>query len=181
MRKHHVEGPVRVALVLAFVHGGPAILSENDAAALPKLAFERSQRLARQSALAGLVADGALDAEAARPGLAGLNAEIRDLDQAIELARTQQGAAASFYALAAEIVEEAGKPGAPYDEVASAILDRFDALDLDARRDIVRTLLYIQIDKPQQKGGIRDASRLHIEQRIVSGLNPWADEDSTVA
>lgn len=171
IKKALLEAPVRDALATAFLAGGPDLLKSDSGVDLGRLsiAIQRNDKAAGD--IAGLIREGLLTVAQARDDLSSLKSESADLHRRLEAARAEKGAAASLYEIAHDLIvsEEVSMSG--WAQMKAEVLQRFDTLDLDKQREIVRALLYIEV------AAGRSADRVHIEHKIATHLNADAQFD----
>jgi DNA invertase Pin-like site-specific DNA recombinase len=114
-------------------------------------------------------------AQLARRRLLELRDERQSIEDRLERARTSKSSGAVLLATVHDIIDELPAEGLAYAELEADVLGRFDALEIDRRRDLVRTLLEVQVDH-----GRDAARRVHVWHRLATHLNPdvvVAEED----
>lgn len=176
--KARVEPIVREALAQAFLTGGPSLLSGEDGTDLAGLAVKLAEVEQKLQDFADGIRERLFRLADVRADLAALNGERDDLEHRIEVARAEKGAAASLYAIVEGLVEVADQNGVAWSDLRARLLERFDALDLERRRDVIRALLYVQVDKPARRGAM-DPARVRVQHLVATWLNPdavdWTD------
>ena len=89
----------------------------------------------------------------------------------ISSASSLLGAASALLDIAHGLLVTSEASMGEFAKMKDAVLASFDALDLDKQREIVRALLYIEV-----RSG-RDLSRVWIEHKLATHLNPDAQEE----
>lgn len=169
--KDRLEARVRDEVARAFISGGPDLFPASPSGA--NVAAQVAAHERNAAAVAALIADrdeGLVPASVARARLI----ELRDARQAIEAdlerARTEKGAASALLEIARDLIVAPSFSMQDYADMKRAVLERFDALDLDRQREIIRALFYVEV-RPG-----RDISRVWIEHLLAPHLNPDAPD-----
>jgi site-specific DNA recombinase len=171
--KDRLEARVRDEIAKTFISGGPDLFPEPGNGANVRALVAAHEKNA--AAVAATMADrdeGLVPANVARARLI----ELRDAREAIEAeldrARSEKGTASALLEIAQDLIVKPSFEMHEYAEMKRIVLERFDALDLDRQREIVRALLYIQVNPG------RDISRVWIEHKLATHLNPDAETDA---
>lgn len=171
--KDRLEARVRDEIAKTFISGGPDLFPEPGNGADVRALVAAHEKNA--AAVAATMADrdeGLVPANVARARLV----ELRDAREAIEAelerARSEKGAASALLEIAQDLIVKPSFEMHEYAEMKRIVLERFDALDLDRQREIIRALLYIQVNPG------RDISRVWIEHKLATHLNPDAEVDA---
>ncbi|WP_458111188.1 recombinase family protein [Arthrobacter sp. R1-13] len=164
--KNILEPRVRDEIAKAFIAGGPDLFPTPSSGANIGALIAAHEKNA--AAVAATIADRDEDlvpAKVARERLI----ELRDAREAIEAelerARTEKGAASALLEIAQDLLVRPEATMGEFEEMKQTVLDRFDALDLDRQREIVRALLHIEV-----RSG-RDIRRVWIEHKLATNLN----------
>lgn len=172
--RERLEGRVREEIARALIGGGSSIFPVlGQSTAVSRLMAEHARNA---DAVTNLLADrdeGLVPPASARERLIALRQEREEIERQLDEARVSKSAASALVDAAQQLLAELPPEGTPYDDVAAAILARFDELDLDRQREIVSALLYVQVDPG------RDARRrVQIEHLLAPSLNPWEQFDA---
>ncbi|MCS5718604.1 recombinase family protein [Herbiconiux sp. CPCC 205763] len=111
--------------------------------------------------------EGLVPAPLARRRLLELRDERVTLEEQLERARTSKSAGAVLLGAVHDIIDDLPGAGADYADLEAEVLARFDQLDLDRQRDLVRALLDVQVDH-----GRNARRRVRVWHRLATHLNP---------
>ncbi|MDQ0743387.1 site-specific DNA recombinase [Clavibacter sp. B3I6] len=171
--RDRLEGRVREEIARALLGGGSSLFpARSETSTFAALMAEHRRN---SDAVAALLADrdeGLVPPAAARSRLLALREEREGLERQLDEARVSKSAASALVDAAQTLLAELPAEGAPYDDVAAALLARFDELDLDRQREIVSALLYVEVAPG------RDPRRVRVEHLLAPGLNPWEHVDA---
>jgi hypothetical protein len=176
IKKERLEEIVRVEVARAFITSPGDLFpqsAEGQEIVTLVAAHERNVQ-----AVESIIADrdeGLVPGQLARRRLLELRDERQSIEERLERARTSKSSGAVLLATVHDIIDELPAEGLAYAELEADVLGRFDALEIDRRRDLVRTLVEVQVDH-----GRDAARRVHVWHRLATHLNPdvvVAEED----
>ncbi|WP_210506246.1 recombinase family protein [Naasia sp. SYSU D00057] len=162
-----LEGRIRQEIARALLTSGPDVFDGAEVGTIAAL-VERRRRNAE--AVAAVLADrdeGLVPADVARSRLLGLRTAREGIEAALDAARSSHTSSGALATIAHELLGEATEwPKEDFATLEATIIARFDALDLDRRREVLRALLHVEI------GPGRHPSRVRVEHRLATHLNP---------
>ncbi|MBT2531623.1 recombinase family protein [Arthrobacter sp. ISL-48] len=171
--KDRLEARVRDELAKTFIAGGPGLFpASGNGTNVAALIAAHEKNAADVAAVLADREDGLVPPKVAREKLIELKAAREAIEAALERARTEKGAASALLEIAQGLLVQPTATMHEFAEMKATVLERFDALDLDRQREIIRALFYIEI-RPG-----RDISRVWIEHKLATHLNPDAEEAS---
>lgn len=121
--------------------------------------------------------EGLIPANVARSRLVELKAERESIEAELARIRSERSASNSLAAIAAELLDAPEVDVTGWNARKAALLEHFDGLDLDRRREILRALVDVTVDS-----GRDVTQRVHIEHKLATTLNPdavdpaWIDD-----
>ena len=175
IKKERLEGRIRAEVARAILSGGPDLFPARDSASVAALVTAHRRNLDAVSATASDRDEGLLPPTVARARLVELRDERVRLEGDLDRARSEQGAASALSEIARDLLGNATSwKMSDYRAVADEVLARFDALDLDRRREIVRALLAVSVDPG------RSLDRVRILHRLATHLDPDATDPAHV-
>lgn len=172
IRKPFLEEAVRDAVALAFLTGGPDLVPSSEPGVSVASLLEDYTR--NERAVATIIEDreeGLITPALARVKLKELKAARESIEAALERARTEKGAASALLEIAQGLLVREEVPMSEWATMKTTVLDRFDALDLDRQREVVRALLHIEVHS-----GRDTRQRVRITHLLATHLNPDAEE-----
>jgi site-specific DNA recombinase len=108
----------------------------------------------------------------ARTRLVELKTERETIEADLERARSEKTAAGALHELARDLLRgEAHWTMPEFGAMRGRVRERFEELDLEHRREIIRALLYVELEP-----GRDAAKRVRIEHRLATHLNPDAGD-----
>jgi site-specific DNA recombinase len=172
--RDRLEGRIREEIARALIGGGSTLFPvRTETGAVAQLMAEHARNADAVTALLADRDEGLVPAQSARERLIALRGEREAIEKRLDEARVSKSAASALVDVAQTLLSSLPPEGTPYDDVAAAILARFDELDLDRQREIVAALLYVQVDP-----GRDTRRRVHIEHLLAPSLNPWEQFDA---
>jgi DNA invertase Pin-like site-specific DNA recombinase len=171
--KKIIEPRVRDEIAKAFISGGPALFPASpNGSNVSALVAAHEKNTASVAATIEDRDEGLVPVSMARARLIELRVAREAIEAELERARTEKGAASALLEIAQDLIVKPSFEMHEYAEMKETVLARFDDLDLDKQREILRALLYVEV-----RSG-RDISRVWIEHKLAVHLNPDADTDS---
>jgi len=158
----HVKEQVIAALVL-----GPQKPLESDSGQLSLAAIETavSGLRSRSDDVVALVGAGHSTMAKAKPQLEQIQKEIHDLEVKRESLLASSASAAVLQGVRREIVKDGRASITRASEVSAQIESNFDAMTLQRRRELVKLLVDVSLDKG------RGVGRVRIHHKVALGLN----------
>jgi site-specific DNA recombinase len=171
--KDRLEVRVRDELAKTLIAGGPDLFPASpNGASITALMAAHEKNADDVAAILADREDGLIPPALARTKLLELKAARESIEADLERARTEKGAASALLDIAQGLIVRPTATMHEFGDMKAAVLERFDALDLDKQREIIRALFYIEV-RPG-----RDISRVWIEHKLAPHLNPDAPERS---
>lgn len=171
--KDRLEARVRDEVAKAFLSGGPGLFPEpRGGATTAALAAEHARNVAAVSATIQDRDEGLIPATLARARLIELRTAREAIEAALDRARSEKSASNVLLDIALDLHVEPEVGMGAFEDMKHTFLAKFDALDIDRRRAIVRALLDIEVSPG------RDIRRVRIEHKVATHLNPDAQDDS---
>ncbi|KUM37706.1 recombinase family protein [Arthrobacter sp. EPSL27] len=165
--KKIVEPIVRDEVAKAFITGGPGLFPASpNGSNIAALIAAHEKNAAHVAATIADRDEGLVPQTIARARLIELRDARLAIEAELERARAEKGAASALLDIAHGLLVKSEASMAEFAEMKETVLARFDELDLDKQREIVRALLYIEV-----RSG-RDISRVWIEHKLATHLNP---------
>ncbi|WP_396288743.1 recombinase family protein [Curtobacterium sp. KT1] len=166
-----LETFVRAEVVYAMAAGGPGIVQgAADASGLTQAVAAWRDNEARQTEVQERERMGLLSKSVAVQELIALREERDALTVTLERLRTEQSAAGVLVGLATELLDglpaayaALGRQGA---DIRQQVAERFDALDLDQQREVVRAAVTVQVDRGRGTGRVR------VQHLLAEQFNP---------
>lgn len=179
IRSGLLEDYVRHEVIYAMAAGGPSVVTgAADASGLTSAVAAYKENEDKQAQVLELQDAGLLTSAVVADRLGALKVERELLTATLERLRTEQSAASVLVALATELLDglpEAyaalGRQGA---SIREQIANRFDMLDLDQQREVVRAAVAVQVDRGRGVGRVRVQ---HLLAEQFNAGNEWADVD----
>ncbi|WP_181433443.1 recombinase family protein [Curtobacterium sp. MCPF17_031] len=167
-----IEPMVRAAVVWDIATSGPELVSRAEP--MRDVGGLLRRHAANERAQAQTVRDrddGLLSAAVAHARLVELRAERESVEAELDRLRTEQSALGALLTIAAGLLGSTRSPSSlaiarAGSDVREGVAARFDALDLDRQREVIRALLDVQL---QPGRGMR---RVIIEHRLTGDLDP---------
>ncbi|MGT2426605.1 recombinase family protein [Amnibacterium kyonggiense] len=156
VRPDLLDDTIRREVARAFLVGGGDLFPRQAGGidVVARLA-EHARNLAEVDAVMSDRAEGLVPPDVARAHLRRLQGE-RDLIEAdLERARAERGASGALALLAESLLGADTLTMPEWVATEAAVIARFDGLDLDARRELVRSLLAVQVDRGRSPDRIR--------------------------
>lgn len=180
IRARSLEEYVKHEVVYAMSAGGPSIVTTAaDVSGLSAAVAAYKENEDKQAQVLALQDAGLLTAPVVADRLGALKTERDALTATLERLRTEQSAASALVALATELLD--GLPGA-YAAMArqgagirEQVAARFDALDLDQQREVIRATVAVQVDRGRGVGRVRVH---HLLADQFNAGDAWADVDA---
>ncbi|MFJ4168754.1 recombinase family protein [Paenarthrobacter sp. NPDC089714] len=167
--KPKLEGVVRDEIAKAFISGGPSLFPASPTGGNVAALLAAHEKNAAAVALTLADRDeGLVPPNVARARLLELKAARDIIERDLERARTEKGAASALLEIAQGLLVKREVSMTEFSEMKATVLEKFDALDIDRQREILRALLYVEV-RPG-----RDISRVWIEHKLATHLNPDA-------
>jgi site-specific DNA recombinase len=168
IKKELLEPIVLREVARAFITSGPDLFPpSSDASVIRDLVIAHQRN---ETAALATVKDrdaDLLSARAAEIRLTELRAARLRIEADLERARTSRSAGSALLVTAHDLIEALPAEGGTYAELEKTLLDMFSELDIDRQRDLVRALVYVQVDHG------RDAnSRVRVLHKLATHLNP---------
>jgi site-specific DNA recombinase len=174
---------VRDALATALLATRGNLLPDDSRAALGDLAARSAELADAETEARDLRREKLLSADGFRDELRRIAAERERIDAAMETARASTSSTSALIEAASEVLGDASEVGmGDWAEAKAALLERFDALDVDRRRDLVRAFLDVQVDPARVRETVdgvevvidvrKPADRVRIHHKIATQLNP---------
>jgi DNA invertase Pin-like site-specific DNA recombinase len=173
IQKKILEPLVRNEIAKAFISGGPSLFPTSPNGSNISVLIEAHEK--NMAIVAATIADrdeGLVPANMARAHLLKLKGAREAIETELQRARTERGGASALLEIAQRLIVKPSFELREYEAMKETVLARFDELELDKQREIVRALLHIEV-----RSG-RDISRVWIEHKLAVHLNPDADTDS---
>lgn len=171
--KKILEPRVRDEIAKAFISGGPSLFPASaNGSSVSALIAAHEKNTANVAATIADRDEGLVPVNMARARLIELRNAREAIEVELERARTEKGSASALQEIAQGLIVKPSFEMHEYAEMKETVLARFDELDLDKQREIVRALLYIEV-RPG-----RDLSRVWIEHKLAVHLNPDAAQDA---
>ncbi|MBT2523265.1 recombinase family protein [Arthrobacter sp. ISL-28] len=171
--KNRLENRVRDEIAKAFISGGPALFPASpNGSSISALIKAHEKNTASVAATIQDRDEGLVPVNMARARLIELRGAREAIEAELERARSEKGAASALLEIAQGLIVKPSFEMHEYAEMKETVLARFDDLDLDKQREIVRALFYIEV-RPG-----RDIGRVWIEHKLAAHLNPDADADA---
>lgn len=169
--KKIIEPRVRDEIAKAFIAGGPDLFPASpNGSNIAALIAAHDKNAAHVAATIADRDEGLVPSTIARARLIELRDARIAIEAELERARSEKGAASALLDIAHGLLVKPEASMAEFAEIKDSVLASFDALDLDKQREIVRALLYVEV-----RSG-RDLSRVWIEHKLATHLNPDAPE-----
>jgi DNA invertase Pin-like site-specific DNA recombinase len=173
IQKSIIEPRVRDEIAKAFISGGPSLFPTGpNGSDISALIAAHEKNTANAAATIEDRDEGLVTPKAARALLVKLRDARVAIEEELELARTAKGGASALLEIAQGLIVKPSFEMHEYAEMKETVLARFDELDLDKQREIVRALLYIEVHSG------RDISRVWVEHKLAVHLNPDFDTDA---
>jgi hypothetical protein len=167
IRKDRLDARIRAEVARAFLAGGPNLFppTRSGVDVVAKIA-QHERNLAEVREVTSDRAEGLIPSAVARTRLIELRTAREQIEAELEQARAEKGAASALAHLAQGLLVGDEWTMHEWAEKVEAVSQRFDALDLDAQRELVRALLYVEV------GLGRDTGRVRIRHLRATHLNP---------
>lgn len=180
--KHIIEPFILDQIATAFASSGPDLFPKVPGAtniAGLVAAYERNGE-----AVAAIIADrdeGLVPANVARARLLELKAARETIEADLERARSEKSAAAGLLEVAQDLLVGSSATMQAFADVKAKILERFAALDLDRKREIIGAMLHAELHHPKDgtRRGRAIARRVYVHHKLATHLNPDADPSDT--
>ncbi len=180
IRASLLEPFVRTEVVYAMAAGGPDVVREaSDASGLTAAIAAWQANHEQQTRTLKREDEGLITQAVAGQRLAALKVERDQLSGTLERIRAEQSAASVLVALATELL--AGLPGAyaalgrQGSDIRLRVGERFDALQLDQQREVVRAAVAVQVDHG------RGTKRVRVQHLLADQFSDRGISASTVA
>ncbi|MET4620651.1 site-specific DNA recombinase [Arthrobacter sp. 2762] len=171
--KKIVEPVVLDEIAKAFITGGSGLFPASpNGSNIPALIAAHEKNVAHVAATLADRDEGLIPQTIARARLMELKAARESIEQELDRARSEKGAASALLDIAHGLLVKSEVSMAEFADMKKTVLARFDELDLDKQREIVRALLYIEV-----RSG-REISRVWIEHKLATHLNPDSPDRS---
>ncbi|WIE53432.1 recombinase family protein [Curtobacterium sp. MCBD17_003] len=167
----YLEPQVRDAVVWAIATGGPDLIPTAEPGTTLATLLARLDRAERAAAQTSADRDeGLISAAVARVRLEQLRDEREVVTAELDRARAERSGASALLAVALDLLGHLPPAAAAVRGGASireTVGERFDALDLDRQREVVRALVAVQVDPG------RGPERVRIQHLLATHLNEW--------
>jgi len=158
----------------AFVSGGANLFPEAaNGSTMRGLMAEHERNV---QAVAQIIADrdeGLVPTSVARIRLVELR-EVRErIESELDKQRNSKSSAGALLEMAQSLLTADTYTIGDYETMKANVLERFAALDLDRRREIIRALVHVEVKKGRDTN-----ARVLVEHKLAVHLNPDSDTDS---
>lgn len=168
--EHFLDNRVRDEVAKAFLSGGPDLFAPASSSTVSALVAQHERNAAAVDAILADRDEGLVPAPVARSRLIELKSAREAIEAELERARSEKSAGSALAEIARELLGDSVEWSMrDYAEKKAAVLEGFDALDLDRRRELVRGLLHIEVSP-----GRDNVRRVWIEHKVAPHLNPDA-------
>lgn len=173
MRKDRLEPLIRAEIARALLTGGE-LFPPVDGPTIVTLRDEYDRNVRAVENIMADREDGLIPNEVARERLRTLKSERERIEAELNATRSQKAAGNSLHDLALELLPDGVVPMSDYSAAADDLLERFDAFELEKRREIVRALLHIELlpGKDERGQPIAPTRRVYVEHLLATHLNP---------
>jgi hypothetical protein len=168
-----LDGIVRDAVATAFLSTGGDLFPDPRRASLVALDAELSRLAVLEAEARDLRREGLLSAAGYRDELAHIAAQRTAVESSIERTRAESSATTALSEVADFLLEGADRviDMTEWDAAKASLLERFDALDIDRRRDTARALIEVIV----MPG--RHPRRVQVRHKVATHLNPEEQVD----
>jgi site-specific DNA recombinase len=167
-----LEPLVLDAVATALLTSGRDLFPSTKSRSIAALVGEHEQNALRVAETLAERDEGLVPPAVARTRLIELRAERETIEANLDRVRTEKSAASTLHDLAQTILDDAAAStdGADWAASKAAVLTRFDELDLEQRREVIRGLLFVEVAPG------RGAERVRITHRLATHLEPDAPD-----
>lgn len=160
------------AVVTALLTSGPDLFPTTASASIRSLVEQHETNAGKVRLILDDRDAGVVPPAIARTRLIELKSERETIEADLDRARSEKTAAGALHELARGLLRGEAEWTMPeFGEIRSRVRERFENLGLEQRREIIRALLYIELES-----GRDAAKRVRIEHRLATHLNPDAED-----